>query len=63
MFRARPLQWLCGNKEGDVGPVNGWVRIFEVCTWWNGTVMKGHDRLHDARNTSSSLEVPNLRFD
>ncbi len=63
MFWARPFKRLGWDKEGDVGPVHGWIWRFEVRTWGNRAVMQGHDRLHDTRNASGGLEVADLGFD
>ncbi len=61
--RSRPFERLCGDKERNVVPINGGVGSFKIGAWWNGSVVQSHDRLHDACDARSSLEVANLGFD
>ena len=56
----RPFQRRSGDKEWDVGPINGWIGSFEIGAWRNGSMVQGHDRFHDAGNASGCFEVPNL---
>ena len=61
--RSRPLEGFGGNEKRDVGPVDGGVGRLKVRTWGNGSMVKRHDGLHDARNARSRLQVTDLRFD